>query len=161
MTPKKQDTQKPAEAPQPQPQPTATTPQATTPTKQEATLAKLKAAWAERGVNLNEITTKVDGKFMLVVVGPAWPTIRIGSGGGIDLPEIKSYPKAWDAAVEGDKLLAKQTERVAKKSAASVPAPQAKPATPPAAKTATEQKGETPTAKKAKQHTEVESRLQA
>lgn len=72
---------------------------------------------------------------------------------GLDLPQIKSYAKAFDAAVEGDKLLAKQTERAQKK---ATPAP----ATAPKAAAQPEQKkepvAETPTARKQKQHEQIE-----
>ena len=84
-------------------------------------LAKLKEAWTERKVDLSKLTATMDGKFLNVVVGPEWPVIAIGPTGGLSLPTIRSYPKAWDAALEADKLLAKQTERMAKKTATAAP----------------------------------------
>jgi len=145
MTPAKK-----SEAAKPQPQPQATLAPATTakpevPTKQMLTLDRLKEAWTKRGVNLSEMKTTQDGKFLLVVVGPQWPTIKLGPTGGIDLPQIKSYAKAFDAAVNGDVLLKKQNERQQKKAPApAAPAPQ---------------KPETPTARKTKQHEQLEKQM--
>lgn len=65
-----------------------------------------------------------DGKYINLLIGKEWPVIQIGASGGIVLPAIKSYPKAFQAALEGDKLLAKQTEREQKKvTATAAPAP--------------------------------------
>ena len=95
-----------------------------------------------------------DGKFILLNIGPAWPTIRIGASGGVELPAIRSYPRAFEAAVDGDKLLAKQAAKDAKKFAAA--------ATPAAVKP--EQKkevqAETTTQKKQKHDQKIEQELQ-
>ena len=136
---------KPVTQPQPAPAPATPAPApavAATPSKQMATLELLKAAWTKRGVDLTKMQTVNDGKFLLVVVADNWPDIVIGVGGGINLPQIKSYPKAFEAAVEGDKLFAKQQERLAK---AASPAP--KPAAP---KPEEKKAAETVTAKKQK-----------
>ena len=93
----------------------AAPPVASAPSKQEVMFAKLKAAWVARGVDLSKMTATLDGKYMIVEVGEGWPTIQIGSNGGIDLPQIKSFARAFDAAVDADKLLAKQQARDAKK----------------------------------------------
>lgn len=95
------------------------------PSKQMQTIEKLKEGWTAKGVNLDKLTVKDDGKFKLVVVADGWPTVQIGPTGGISLPAIKSYPKAFEAALEGDKLLAKQNAREAKKATATAPAPKA------------------------------------
>jgi hypothetical protein len=91
---------------------------------------------------------KMDGKFMLVTVAEGWPVVQIGASGGIVLPQIRSYQKAFDAAVDGLAVFQKQNERDKKKAA---PAPT--PAAPPAAR-------ETVTAKKAKADAAVEAQLQ-
>jgi hypothetical protein len=134
-----------AAAPTAQPQPAS---------KQLATVAKLKAAWTEKGVDLSKLTEKQDGKFVLLQPTPQWPLIRIGASGGIELPEIKSYPRAFDAAINGKELLEKQTARAAKKTAASA-APAAKPQSAPAGKP------ETPAAKKHKANAAIEAQLEA
>ena len=160
MTPKK-DAPKQPEAPKPQ-QPTAPTPAPATtvaaapaqPSKQTQTLDNLKAAWTKRGVDLSKMQTVNDGKFLLVVVADNWPDIVIGVGGGIDLPQIKSYPKAFDAAIIGDQLLAKQNARLAKL-AAPAPATKPKAAVQPEAK-----KAETPAAKKQAQHEQIEKAIE-
>ena len=95
------------------------------PSKQMQTIEKLKEGWTAKGVNLDKLTVKDDEKFKLVVVADGWPTVQIGPTGGISLPAIKSYPKAFEAALEGDKLLAKQNAREAKKATATAPAPKA------------------------------------
>lgn len=113
------------------------------PTKAEVTVMKLTVALRQqRQIDVKPEMLSVDGKFLVLKIGDAWPQIRIGVGGGIDLPAIKSYPKAWDAALIGDQLLAKQTERAAKK---STPAPTAK---------------DTPTQKKQKAAEQIEKKLQ-
>jgi len=123
-----------------------------TPTKQQQTMTKLIAAWTDRGIEVSKLERKIDGKFMLLQL-PNFPVVRIGSNGGIDLPTIKSYAKAFDAAVNGDQLLKKQQERETKKTAASVPAAAAKP----------EEKKEAPkestTQKKQRQEKELEKVL--
>lgn len=128
-----------------------------TPMKQMQTLQKLTAAWVERKVDLSKMTATPDGKFLNIVVGEGWPVVRLGATGGIELPEIKSYPKAFDAAVEGDVLLKKQTERAAKKKAATAaPVKKTDEAVRP---TAT--KPESPAVKKQKAHEQIEQRMQA
>jgi hypothetical protein len=127
-----QEVQPAAEQPKPEaeqkpaPAPAAAAPAAQpTPSKQMQTIEKLKEGWTAKGVNLDKLTVKDDGKFKLVVVGEGWPTVQIGPTGGISLPAIKSYPKAFEAALEGDQLLAKQNAREAKKATATAPAPKA------------------------------------
>ena len=129
---------------------TAPAPALVTANKQTATFDRLKEAWIGRGADLSKMTTTMDGKFMLVTVGEQWPVIRIGASGGIELPAIKSYPKAFDAAIIGDQLLAKQVAREQKKTAATA-APAEQP-------TADAQKA-TPATKKAKQHAELERQM--
>ncbi|GEM_PF-4514093 len=168
MTAAKKDTSKsevkPAVTPEAQPQPptpatpvapAVVAPVAATPSKQQTTLETLKQAWTARKVDLSKMTTKMDGKFLIVLVGEGWPEIRIGVGGGIDLPAIKSYPKAFDAAVNGDQLLKKQADRLAK---ATAPAPAT--TTKPAVQTSEKKAAETVTAKKAKADAELESKLE-
>ena len=82
---------------------------------------KLSVELAKRNVTVKPEMLKMDGKFLTINIGPEWPEIRIGVGGGIDLPAIKSYPKAFEAAVEGDKLLAKQNGRTAKAATPATP----------------------------------------
>lgn len=155
MTAKKTEATKTA-TPTVQQQPAAQAPVVpVAPSKQEVTLDKLKSAWAERKVDLSKLTATPDGKFLVVKVDANWPEIVIGASGGIDLPQVKSYAKAFDAAVEGDVLLKKQTERAAKKSPAP---PTPKPATQPEPK---ERVAETPASKKAKAHSQIEQRLQS
>jgi hypothetical protein len=91
------------------------------PTKQQTTIGLLIEAWTKRGVDLSKISIKDDGKFKNIQVGEGWPLIVVGVGGGINLPEIKSYPSAFPAAVEGDKLLAKQIARTQKAAAPATP----------------------------------------
>lgn len=149
-------------ATQPQQPATPATPAPATATtlgasKAEMTVMKLTVALRkERNVEVKPEMLSTDGKFLVLKIGDAWPQIRIGVGGGIDLPAIKSYPKAWDAALIGDQLLAKQTERAAKKSA---PAPkQETPKTTPAAAPTAK---DTPTQKKQKAAEQIEKKLEA
>jgi hypothetical protein len=132
-------------------QPT-TAPKAEVVGRQQITLDKLRLAWTERKVDLSKMTVTADGKFLNVKVGEGWPMIQIGTAGGIDIPAVKSFPKAWDAALIANELFAKQTAREAKKTA--TPAPKA--AVQPEAK-----KAETPTQKKQRVGAEVESKLQS
>lgn len=143
-----------------QPQPTTPKPAPTTPiakstepapSKQQQTIAKLKAGWTEKGVGLKELVEKPDGKFIYLQPTTAWPMIRVGPTGGVDLPQLKSYPKAWDAAMDGLALYQKQLAREAKKAAATAPAPAAP------AKSATPPQATTTTARKQKQHEAVEA----
>jgi hypothetical protein len=126
--------------------------------KQTATFDKLKEAWTAKGVDLSKLTVKPDGKFVLVTVAEGWPVVQIGPTGGITLPQIRSYPKAFDAAVDGLAVFTKQKERDAKKTAAGALEPQAPPAPAPAVK---QEPKETPTAKKGKAHQQIEQQLQS
>jgi hypothetical protein len=92
------------------------------PSKQQATLDKLKAGWAERKVDLSKLSVTMDGKFMLIVVDAGWPTVQVGASGGITVLELKSYSKAFDAAMDGLALYQKQGAREQKKTAAAAPA---------------------------------------
>jgi hypothetical protein len=114
--------QKPSEQPKPEVKATATHAPAT-PSKQDATLAKLKAGWTEKKVDLSKMTVKDDGKFKNVIVAEGWPTVRIGASGGITVLELKSYPDAFTAAMEGLERYSKQQAREQKKATASTPAP--------------------------------------
>ena len=125
--------------------------------KQATTFEKLKEAWAAKGVDLSKMTATPDGKYLDVIVAEGWPLITIGASGGIALPEVRSYPSAFEAAVNGLAVFTKQKERDQKKVAASAPAaPQAPPVPAPAAPAK-----ETVTAKKQKQHAAVEQQLGA
>jgi len=152
---------KKATAPEVQPQPavaeptpTPAPPAAAPASKQTATLDKLKVAWTERKVDLSKMTIQPDGKFILVTVDEGWPVVQIGASGGIVLPQIRSYAKALDAAIDGLSLFQKQNARDAKKATASAPKPA--PATPPPAAA----QKETPTAKKQKADAALEQQLQ-
>ena len=112
-----------AEPPKPEPAPAKPAVQPTPANKQTATFDKLKEAWTEKGVDLSKMTVKPDGKFVLVTVADGWPVVQIGASGGIVLPEIRSYAKAFDAAIDGLGLYQKQLARDAKKNAALAPAP--------------------------------------
>jgi hypothetical protein len=166
IMPKKQ-TAKPVVQPQPVVQPAAVAPAPApapaavvaaapvpaTPSKQEATITKLKEAWIERKVDLSKMTITDDGKYVLLIVDAGWPTVQIGNSGGITVLELKSYPVAFDAAVDGLARYTKQREREAKK--VTAPAPTAPtPAPAPAVK-------ETPTQRKQKQGAAVEAQLQS
>jgi len=140
-----------AEPPKAEPQPAA---QPTPANKQTATFDKLKEAWTAKGVDLSKMEVKPDGKFVLITVAAGWPAIQIGPTGGITLPQIRSYAKAFDAAVDGLALYEKQKARDTKKTAAPAPAPKAAPAPAAPAK-------ETPTAKKGKAHQQIEQQLQS
>ncbi|HVN21930.1 MAG TPA: KTSC domain-containing protein, partial [Dongiaceae bacterium] len=99
------------------------------PNKQAETITKLKAAWAEKKVDVSKLKEVQDGKYINLIPGEGWPTIRIGASGGIVVLELRSYASAFDAAVDGKALYDKQKARDAKKqSAASAPAPAAQPA---------------------------------
>jgi len=121
-----------------------------TPSKQQQTIEKLTAALREkRQIEVKPEQLQTDGKFINVMLGEGWPTIRIGNSGGITVMELKSYTNAFDAAVEGDVRLRKQTEREQKK--AVVAAPVAAPA----------QAKEAVTQKKGRQHEAVEQQSQS
>ncbi len=125
----------PAVAEQPKPEAKSTKPAATPapaavaaapaqPSKQTQTIEKLTVALREqRQIEVKPEMLVQDGKYINLLISTEWPIIQIGASGGIVLPAIKSYPKAFAAALEGDKLLAKQNEREAKK--ATAPAPKA------------------------------------
>lgn len=150
-----------AEQPKPAVQP-ATPAVATTlgASKQQATFDKLKAAWAEKKVDLSKMTATPDGKFLNVVVAEGWPTVRIGNSGGITVMELRSYASAFDAAVDGLALYQKQQGRDSKKSALPAPAAAAPAPAPAAAAPKLEEKA-TPTQRKKKQDAAVEAQLQA
>jgi glucan-binding YG repeat protein len=163
MSKKQAATVKPATQPQPSAAPPAPTPTLAatvaasvpaTPSKQEVTIGKLKDAWIEKKVDLSKMQVKQDGKFILITVADGWPIVQIGASGGIVLPEIRSYPKAFEAALIGKELYDKQKSREAKKSSQPAPAPTTtQPAPAP-------QQKETPSAKKAKAHQKLEATLQ-
>ncbi len=136
--------------------PSTPPPQPPTVTKQSQTIGKLKEAWTAKGIKLDQLTERQDGKFMLLQPAPDWPIIRIGPTGGIELPQIRSYAKALDAAIDGLAIWQKQQQRDAKKqsAAATTPAPPpAKPQPTPATK------AETPAAKKARKDAALEASL--
>ena len=124
-----------------------------TPTKAQMTVMRLSVELAKRDITVKPEMLSTDGKFLVLKIGDAWPRIVIGPGGGIDLPEIRSYAKAFEAALVGDQLLAKQISRATK------------PTTPtaPVAKTTETQKPEqvTPAQKKEAAHQELEAKLDA
>lgn len=140
--------QQPAE----QPKPEQPAPAAAQPSKQEQTIAKLREAWTAKGVDLSKLTIKDDGKFKLLIVAEGWPTVQIGPTGGIVVLELRSYQKAFDAAIDGMALYQKQQGRDSKKSAPSAPAPSAAP---------TPAKQESTTAKKARKNAAIEKQLEA
>jgi len=118
--------QKPIEQAKPAPETKAATPatptQPTTVSKQQLTIMRLTVALREqRQIEVKPEMLTQDGKFILLRIGKEWPTIQVGNSGGITVVELKSYPKAFEAAIEGDKLLAKQNEREQKKAAAPAP----------------------------------------
>ena len=88
------------------------------------TIAKLKEGWAEKKVDLSKLTIKDDGKFKVLVVDQGWPRVTIGPTGGIVVTDLKSYAKAFDAAMDGLSLYQKQQAREAKKTQATAPAAQ-------------------------------------
>ena len=144
-----------AQAPQaPKPMATSASQPQPTATKQSQTVAKLKAARTEKGIKLDQLSERQDGKFTLLQPTPEWPIVRIGPTGGLELPQIRSYAKAWDAAVDGLVVWQKQQARDQKKAAT---------ATPPVALAAKPEpkKPETPTAKKQKANAAIEAQLEA
>lgn len=62
-----------------------------------------------------------DGKYVLITVGGEWPVFRIGTNGGVSLPQIRSYKEGFESWMRADELLKKQTERDAKKAATRAP----------------------------------------
>jgi hypothetical protein len=83
--------------------------------KQDMAIEKLKAGWLEKKVDLSKLTIKDDGKFKVLIVAEGWPRVTIGPTGGIVVTDLKSYTKAFDAAMDGLNLYTKQKEREAKK----------------------------------------------
>jgi hypothetical protein len=118
-----------AEQPKPTPAPAATAQPATAapaqPNKQTQTIEKLQEGWKAKGVDLSKLAIKDDGKFKLLIVDAGWPTVQVGNSGGITVLELKSYTKAFDAAMDGLSLYQKQQAREQKKAAAAAPAPPA------------------------------------
>jgi hypothetical protein len=106
----------------PAPAPAATV---AAPNKQQQTIEKIKEGWTAKGVDLSKLAIKDDGKFKLLIVDAGWPTVQIGPTGGITVLELKSYAKAFDAAMDGLSLFQKQQAREQKKAAAAAPAPPA------------------------------------
>jgi len=125
----------------PQPQPAA---------KQQATVSKVLDGWKARGVDLSKLEQKQDGKFILLLL-PNFPECKIGPSGGLEVA-LPSYPNAYDAAINGDTLLAKLQARQAKKQSMAAPAP-SKPQPAPASKQ------ETPAVRKTKEHNKLEAAL--
>jgi hypothetical protein len=93
--------------------------------KQTLEVEKLIAALIEtRKLNAKKIETKLEGsKVVLLIAG--WPRIEVGKGGGVNLPTIKSYANAFEAALIADQKQAAQDAREAKAAAAKAlpPAP--------------------------------------
>jgi hypothetical protein len=117
-----------AEQPKPTPAPAATVQPATAAPaqpKQQQTIEKLQEGWKAKGVDLSKLAIKDDGKFKLLIVDAGWPTVQVGNSGGITVLELKSYAKAFDAAMDGLSLYQKQQAREQKKAAAAAPAPPA------------------------------------
>lgn len=174
MTPSKKHDAKTPTAPataQPQPAPAtaetkATTPTAapSTPTKQQTTINQLIEGWKAKGVDLSKLTQVQDGKFVNVVVGEGWPIVAVGPTGGVNLPQIRSYAKPFDAAMDAKALLEKQTARDQKKATATAaPAPVVVKVVSTVTPTAQPEqaKAVAPTQKKRQADAEIEARLQA
>ena len=98
------------------------TPAPATVSKQNQTIETLKAGWTAKGVDLSKLSIKDDGKFKVWVVAEGWPRVTIGPTGGVVVTDLKSYAKAFDAAMDGLALYQKQLQRDAKKTAATQPA---------------------------------------
>jgi bifunctional pyridoxal-dependent enzyme with beta-cystathionase and maltose regulon repressor activities len=131
---------------------TTTTPKAEVVSKQEQTVNRLIEAWTKRGVDIGKLEQRMDGKYLLLQL-PNFPVVQIGAAGGIELPTIRSYAKAFDAAIIGDQLFAKQVAREQKKATSSAPAKPATPAVKPV------ESKESPTQKKQRVGAEVEKQL--
>jgi len=54
------------------------------------TLDRLRQAWQAAGVDLSQMKTETNGKALDIRPGPDWPVVRIGAGGGIELPQLRS-----------------------------------------------------------------------
>ena len=74
------------------------------------------------GMDLSKLTIKDDGKFKVLIVDQGWPRVTIGPTGGIVVTDLKSYSKAFDAAMDGLALYQKQQAREQKKATATAPA---------------------------------------
>jgi hypothetical protein len=137
--------------------------------KQQLTVMQLTVALREqRQIEVKPEMLTQDGKYILINIGPTWPTLRLGSNGGVVLPEIRSYKEGLETWLHADELLAKQNARDAKRTAA----PPAQPVKPEAKKDvattsevgmseASEVKKETTTEKKAKADAAIEQQLSA
>ena len=134
--------------------PAAATPTAQ-PTKQDQTIARLLEGWKAKGIDLSKLTCRDDGKYKLLVVGEGWPTVQVGSSGGVTVVELRSYPDGFTAAMEGLERYQKQQRADAKRAAA------AQPAQAPAPAPAQPAPQPTPTARKKAAHEQVEQQLQA
>ncbi len=121
----KQPEAQPAAEPKPAPATPAVATAAPQPSKQMQTIEKLKDGWSAKGINLDKLTVKDDGKFKLLIVDAGWPTVQVGASGGITVLELKSYSKAFDASMDGLALYDKQKAREQKKTVAPT-APAAK-----------------------------------
>jgi hypothetical protein len=100
-------------------------------TKQQLTIEKLIATLVElRKISAKKIDMRNEGSKVIMLIAANWPAVEIGRAGGINIPALKSYASAFEAAIHGDELLAKQQQREAKALAAK-----AAPPTPPVAKT--------------------------
>jgi hypothetical protein len=148
---KKQATQTPTPAPTPAPVEASPTP-----TKAQMTVMRLSVELAKREVTVKPEMLSMDGKFLVLKISDAWPKIVIGPGGGIDLPEIRSYPKAFEAAVIADQLYAKQQARATKPITPTAPVAKKPEAPKPEQVTPT-----TPKEKKEAAHQELEAKIEA
>jgi hypothetical protein len=110
--------------------------------KQQITLDTLLAALQEkRKINPKKVEVKQEGSKLVMTIGPGWPIVEIGKGGGISLPQIKSYASAFECVLVGDAKLAAQSAREQKAAAGkAVPpiAPEAKKPNAPVATTKAE-----------------------
>lgn len=83
--------------------------------KQQAAFDKLVAAVT--GVTFG-VDAQADGTVLLTA--PSWPVVKIGKGGGFDMPEIKSFEESaatggrFGAILRGPELEAKRLGRLAK-----------------------------------------------
>jgi hypothetical protein len=89
------------------------------PSKQDQTIARLRAGWEERKIDLSKLAVKDDGKFKVLIVAAGWPSVQVGASGGITVLELKSYPDAFTGAMEGLDRYTKQQARDQKKAAAA------------------------------------------
>ena len=103
-------------------QPTAAPAKPEAVSKQQLAIEKLKAGWTAKGLNLDKLTIRDDGKYKLLVVDAGWPTVQVGNSGGVTVLELKSYPDAFTASMEGLERYTKQQAREQKKTVAAQPA---------------------------------------